>query len=89
MLIEALVAGVPVIVSDICGYAFHVSQAQAGVVIDEPFTQAALNTALNTALSEKTQLASWQENAIHYANTADLYSLPEKAADIILGNRND
>lgn len=83
VLLEALTAGLPVITTQVCGYAPHISRARAGTVITEPFTQSALNEALASCTVE--QRAEWAANARHYADSEDLYSLPEKVADIISG----
>lgn len=44
-----------------------------------------LNEILRKALTQSSLRRAWAENARHYADTQDLYSLPEKAADIITG----
>ncbi len=46
VLLEALSAGTPVIVSACAGYACHVADSGAGAVLPEPFQQADLNRAL-------------------------------------------
>lgn len=84
VLIEALAAGLPVIVSGVSGYAFHINQAQAGKLITEPYEQQNLNEILLFALTNKEQLNQWHNNAIEYATTQDLYHLAQKASDIIL-----
>lgn len=89
VLLEAITAGLPVIVTEVCGYASFIDQAQCGIVIKEPFDQVKLNRALSESLQNKQQLAQWISNAQYFADTEDLYSLPEKAADIILGCQND
>ena len=38
-LLEAVVAGLPVLATETCGYAYHIQQANAGVVCPEPFSQ--------------------------------------------------
>ena len=88
VLIEAIAAGLPVIVTAVCGYAHYVASADCGEVIQEPFSQEALNKALYRALNDGELRRGWGENARRYADIEDLYSLPEKAADIILGDRN-
>jgi UDP-glucose:(heptosyl)LPS alpha-1,3-glucosyltransferase len=87
VLLEALTAGLPVIVTDVCGYAHYIAKARSGSIIPAPFRQEALNQSLKHALENKTQRERWSRNARHFADTEDLYSLPEKAADIILGSR--
>jgi UDP-glucose:(heptosyl)LPS alpha-1,3-glucosyltransferase len=46
VLLEAMACGLPVITTDKCGYASHVEQAQAGVVLKSPFSQNDLNVVL-------------------------------------------
>lgn len=81
-ILEALVAGLPVLTLDVCGYANYVSVAQAGQVLSAPFQQAAFNQTLEKMLLSPEQPV-WRENAIKFAKTHDIYSLPEKAADLI------
>jgi UDP-glucose:(heptosyl)LPS alpha-1,3-glucosyltransferase len=50
VLIEAMAAGLPVLVSDICGYAFHVAQANAGELVSSPFDQKQFNLQLQQIL---------------------------------------
>lgn len=85
VLLEAIAGGLPVLVNDICGYAHYISEAQCGLVINEPFQQQAFNDALKRGLSDNTLRQQWADNARYFADTQDIYSLPEKAADIILG----
>ncbi|WP_238082371.1 MULTISPECIES: glycosyltransferase family 4 protein [Pseudescherichia] len=88
VLLEAVAAGLPVIVTEVCGYAPYITDARCGVVINEPFSQAALNKTLADALGTPSRLSEWAANARHYADTQDLYSLPEKVADMITGKVN-
>ncbi len=87
VLLEALVAGLPVLVTDVCGYAHYIGDAEAGVVLESPFDQKGLNRALAEMLKNPAQRRMWAENALKYAEDADLYSMPERAADIILQRR--
>lgn len=82
VLLEALVAGLPVLTVSACGYAHYVTDAKAGVVLDAPFQQNALNAALQKMLLSP-EMATWHENALSFAKQADIYRLPEKAADLI------
>ncbi len=78
IIVEAIAGGLPVICSGACGYAFHLNQAQAGQVLDEPFDSLQLNETLSNAL-QSSQLKQWSENALQYANREDLYSRIEVA----------
>jgi len=82
VLLEALVSGLPVLTTAVCGYAHYVQEAKAGVVLPVPFVQAQFTITLrNILLSEKR--LSWRENALAFAKTADIYSMPERAVDVI------
>ena len=87
VLLEALVAGLPVLVTDVCGYAHYIAEADAGRVLDSPFEQAGLNEALAQMLADDVRRAEWSRNGLAYADSADLYSMPKKAADVILAER--
>jgi UDP-glucose:(heptosyl)LPS alpha-1,3-glucosyltransferase len=82
VLLEAVAAGTPQLVSGVCGYAFHIQQADSGRVLSEPFQQSEFDRALLEMLtSDKWQ--NWQDNALHYTRTSDIFSMPDKVADII------
>ena len=87
VLLEALVAGLPVLTSAACGYAHYIDDADAGRVVPLPFEQAALDRALAAMLADGAARRQWSANGLAFADQADIYSLPERAADIILGTR--
>lgn len=87
VLLEALVAGLPVLCSAVCGYAHYIDEATGGRVIPEPFAQATLDALLREMLADRAQRAAWQRNALAWAESADIYSNAERAADIILKER--
>jgi UDP-glucose:(heptosyl)LPS alpha-1,3-glucosyltransferase len=82
VLVEALAAGLPVLASAVCGYGFHVVNADAGLLVPVPFNQSNLDALLEQALTSS-KISRWRTNALTYAKLTDLYSLPLKAADII------
>ena len=82
VLLEAVAAGTPQLVSGVCGYAFHIERANAGKVLSEPFQQSEFNQTLLEMLTSH-DWQKWQDNALHYMQTSDIFSMPEKAADII------
>ncbi|SEI25449.1 glycosyltransferase family 4 protein [Pseudomonas asplenii] len=88
VLLEALVSGLPVLVSAVCGYAHYIAEADGGLVLDEPFEQNQLNQYLNRMLSDGAARTAWSRNGLAFAETADLYSMPQHAADVILAEQH-
>jgi UDP-glucose:(heptosyl)LPS alpha-1,3-glucosyltransferase len=84
VLLEAVVAGLPVLTTSVCGYAHHVVEADAGVVIDEPFVQGSLDQALRGMLDDEAARRRWRANGLAFAEVADIYANAERAADVIL-----
>ena len=83
VILEALVAGLPVLATDTCGYALHVTRADAGrLVPGDPFRQLELDKALLKMVNSGTQ-DFWRENALRYAGNTDLYSRPRVAVEIM------
>ncbi|MDA1369186.1 MAG: glycosyltransferase family 4 protein [Proteobacteria bacterium] len=82
VLLEATIAGLPVLTTASCGYAFHIEQAQSGEVCQTPFNQTDLNSRL-LSMIEKLENAAWSFNGLNYGNNAELYRLPEAAVDLI------
>ncbi len=83
VILEAIAAGLPVLVTENCGYAFHVKEAQAGFLVPMPYHQGILNDFLLNMLSPLIRLPL-KENALRYAEKNDLYSLPERAVDLLV-----
>ncbi|WP_305800181.1 glycosyltransferase family 4 protein [Thiolapillus sp.] len=83
VILEAIIAGLPTLVTDVCGYAYYVKEADAGIVVPEPFSQDVLNRSLVEMLTSGRR-AAWRENGIRYGRSHDLYSMTEYAADLIL-----
>lgn len=86
VLLEALVSGLPVLVTDVCGYAHYIEEADCGRVVPSPFEQPTLDSMLTQMLLDDQQRDVWKRNGLAYAETADLYSMPQRAADVILGS---
>lgn len=84
VLLEAVVAGLPVLTTAACGYAHYIEEAGAGRVIPPPFEQQALDAALAAMLADAGARRRWSANGLAFAARADLYSLPERAAAMIL-----
>ncbi|ORU90308.1 MAG: glucosyltransferase [Cycloclasticus sp. symbiont of Poecilosclerida sp. M] len=81
VILEAMVAGLPMLVTSVCGYAKHVLKSGAGEVLNASFSEDELNEKLQIMLfSDKKE---WISNALKYAEDEDLYSMPEKAVEAI------
>lgn len=83
VLLESLVAGLPVVVTQNCGYAVYIQKANAGIVIPEPFSQENLNKSLETILSNESALGNYRQNALNFCKSHDLFHLAKQVADII------
>ncbi len=82
VLLEAIAAGLPVLATDVCGYASHIEKADAGAVLHSPFRQETLNSALYDMLSSPLR-AQWRSNGLRYGEDPALYTMPETVVDII------
>ena len=82
ILLEAIAAGLPVIATDVCGYADHIVKAVAGTVLASPFDQEELNHELAAALLSAERTA-WSQNGQHYGADPRLYHMPASAVDAI------
>lgn len=80
VLIEAIAAGLPLIVTSVCGNAPYVEAARAGRVLPEPFRQEEFNATLIALLRDDGGRSELRRNGIAFARTADIYSLPDRAA---------
>ena len=83
VLLEALTHGLPVLTTDTCGYAPHILKADAGAVIESPFSQDALNQTVKEFIQNADKRQTMCENALAYAASEDLYSCHQAAAEII------
>lgn len=83
VLLEAAVAGLPVIATAVCGYAHYIADNELGLVVPQPFEQTQLNRALEQALVDRAQQNRWRENSRRFAASADIYDMPRHAAAAI------
>ncbi|MDF1819412.1 MAG: glycosyltransferase family 4 protein [Immundisolibacteraceae bacterium] len=82
ILLEALVAGLPVLTTAACGYAHYVEEVDAGEVLPDPFDQEQMNQVLSAMLTGE-NYQRWRENGIRFGESADLFSLHKIAAEQI------
>jgi UDP-glucose:(heptosyl)LPS alpha-1,3-glucosyltransferase len=82
VILEAMVAGLPVVSTANCGFSVHVERAAAGLVVPEPFSQAALDAAVAAAL-DPGRRTQWSDNARRYVAKTDVHSGQQRAAELI------
>jgi len=82
VLLEAMVSGLPVLTVAACGYAHYITDANAGQVLPAPYQQHAFNEMLKKMLSSP-DMVVWKQNGLDFSQSADIYSMPEKAAHLI------
>lgn len=82
ILLEAIAAGLPVLATDVCGYAGHIALADAGKVLPSPFDQHQLDFELASALLSGDR-QRWSQNGLSYGAQTSLYQMPKSAADAI------
>lgn len=80
-LLEAMIAGLPVVTSDVCGYAHYVQDAEMGAVIASPFNSDDYVAAINKALTISGE--QWHQKGESFAANSDVYSRPQVAVDIM------
>jgi UDP-glucose:(heptosyl)LPS alpha-1,3-glucosyltransferase len=83
VLLEAIINGLPVVATEICGFSSHIREAEAGIVIPEPFAIQALIDALRRAAEPRLR-AAWSASGQSYGADPELYSGIERAVQAIV-----
>jgi UDP-glucose:(heptosyl)LPS alpha-1,3-glucosyltransferase len=81
VILEAMAAQLPVLVTKVCGYSKYVTKANSGIVLPEPFEQKVLNDKLLFMINSDKK--NWQKECRTYIKKNDIFSLHKKAMDII------
>jgi UDP-glucose:(heptosyl)LPS alpha-1,3-glucosyltransferase len=82
VLLEAMIAGLPVIASSVCGYAHYISDWSMGDVLIQPFDQKLLNQKLETLLITDAS-EYYREQAEKFTAKADIFSLTDRVLDTV------
>ncbi len=82
VILEAIAAGLPVLATEVCGHAFHISKANAGIVSPSPFDQTRFNSAVCEILTSPKRSA-WRENGQRYAASGALSGGTRTACELI------
>ncbi len=84
VLIEAVIAGLPVIATAVCGFAHYIEDARAGIVLDEPFVQENMNSTLTCVLNNAEQRQQFSANGVAFGQREQgLYDMPAHVLLII------
>lgn len=81
VLLEAVAAQLPVLVTDSCGYSFHIERSQAGRVHSSPFDLQRFGCELLEMLEEDSAIR--QQAARDYISQTDIFGLATTATDVI------
>lgn len=82
VIIEAMIAGLPVLVTGNCGYAHYVASAGAGLVAGVPYDQQAFDRQLVELLTSP-ERPRWRANGLALGQDEGLYRLAETAVDYL------
>ncbi len=83
VILEAIANGLATITTATCGYAKHVDQADAGLVIPEPYSQPNFLNALKAARNPL-HAARWSQSGSNYVKETSLCEGRDRAAELIL-----
>lgn len=81
VLLEAAIAGLPVVATDVCGYAHYIDDYEVGAVVTTPFSGEKLEQAITEVLGKERQY--WRRQGARLAREGDIYSRPERAAEYL------
>ena len=82
VILEAAVAGVPVLATANCGYATFIREANAGIVTPVPYDQARFNLDLERLLTAE-ERAQWSRRGRQMAADDSLYAMAPRAVEVL------
>ncbi len=77
VILEAMLAGCPVVATDVCGYAHHIAEQQMGEVISAPYDAQQITQKLLQVLACSSGI--WRERGQYFAKTVDVFSRATQA----------
>ncbi len=81
VLLEAMIAGLPVVATRTCGYSVYVTEAGMGAVVADDATPAQIAEAVADIL--RTPGEQWHRQGRRFAETANIYDMPAHTVDIL------
>lgn len=83
VLLEALTHGLPVIVTEVCGYAKQVGESGGGIVVPEPFEKEGFYRAVKQLIEDRDYRLELSTQAESYAATQNIYDCADSFAAAI------
>ena len=81
VILEAMIAGLPALVTKNCGYASYLENAEAGLISPVPFRQRLFNAQLVELLTSE-ERARWSRNGMAFAADENIYRMVPTAIDL-------
>lgn len=75
--IEAMVAGLPMIITENVGYLDHLRNSNAGIILGTPYKQADLEQAI-MRLADQEKRDQFRKHSLEYSHKSDWYETPNK-----------
>lgn len=82
VLLEAMILGVPVLTIERCGYAEHIKDHQAGLILEKDFNQKDWDI-LFLKFLDALPNPTWENNGLAFGKSDHLYRMPEIACEYI------
>ena len=79
VLLEALISGLPVLATEVCGYSGYLARAGAGELLPEPFDLDRYAQRLQALLEDDDLRIQMSNRGSAYGRSADIFDLPERA----------
>jgi UDP-glucose:(heptosyl)LPS alpha-1,3-glucosyltransferase len=81
VILEALINGLPVVATELCGFSTHIAASGAGRLVPDPFDQAVFESAMDAVMAA--DLSELSRRGIDYGADPALYSGIAVACDLI------
>ena len=84
VLLEAVISGLPVLATEVCGYSGYLMRSGAGELLAEPFDPEHFAGRLKVLLQDAARRRQMSSNGIAFSRRTDIFDLPERAARLIV-----
>lgn len=82
VILEAIIMGLPVVASNICGYSQYIRQSGCGEVVAEPFMQHEFEQKVYNIIKNNLNIIQ-SSKGLAFRDRADIYNADQKIIDII------